>query len=57
MTVIDRSDWYLELDGRPESDQFDLVSVVLHEISHGLGIVDSSNGRRRKRPVRIAIPQ
>ena len=41
MTVIDRSDWYLELDGRPESDQFDLVSVVLHEISHGLGIVDS----------------
>ena len=41
MTVIDRSDWYLGLDGRPESDQFDLVSVVLHEISHGLGIVAS----------------
>lgn len=41
MTVIDRTDWYLGLDGRPESDQFDLVSVVLHEISHGLGIVDS----------------
>lgn len=41
MTVIERSDWYLELDGRPESDQFDLVSVVLHEITHGLGIVDS----------------
>ena len=41
MTVIDRSDWYLGLDGRPETDQFDLVSVVLHEISHGLGIVDS----------------
>ena len=39
MTVIDRSDWYMGLDGRPESDQFDLVSVVLHEISHGLGIV------------------
>ncbi len=41
MTVIDRSNWYLGLDGRPESDQFDLVSVVLHEISHGLGIVAS----------------
>ena len=41
MTVIDRTDWYLGLDGHPESDQFDLVSVVLHEISHGLGIVDS----------------
>ncbi len=51
MTVIDRSDWYLGLDGQPESDQFDLVSVVLHEISHGLGIVasfdldDDGNGR------------
>ncbi len=41
MTVIDRSDWYLGQDGRPESNRFDLVSVVLHEISHGLGIVDS----------------
>ena len=41
MTVIERSDWYMGLDGRPESNQFDLVSVVLHEISHGLGIVDS----------------
>ena len=41
MTVIDRTDWYLGLNGRPESDQFDLVSVVLHEISHGLGIVHS----------------
>ncbi len=41
MTVIERNDWYMGLDGRPESNQFDLVSVVLHEISHGLGIVDS----------------
>ena len=40
-TVIDRGDWYFGLDGHPESDQFDLVSVVLHEISHGLGILDS----------------
>lgn len=41
ISVIDRSDWYMGLDGRPESGRFDLVSVVLHEISHGLGIVDS----------------
>ena len=41
LTVIDRSDWYLGLDGRPASGRFDLVSVVLHEISHGLGIVHS----------------
>ena len=51
ITVIDRTDWYLGLDGRPGSDRFDLVSVVLHEMSHGLGIIDSfeldddANGR------------
>ena len=39
--VIDKGNWYFGLDGRPESNQFDFVSVVLHEIAHGLGIVDS----------------
>ena len=34
-------DWYFELDGRPGEDQFDFVSVVLHEIGHGLGFFDS----------------
>ena len=41
LTVIDRRDWYWGLDGRPDSGQFDLVSVVLHEISHGLGFFGS----------------
>lgn len=41
VTVIDKGNWYFGLDGRPERNQFDFVSVVLHEIAHGLGIVDS----------------
>ncbi|UII22804.1 T9SS type A sorting domain-containing protein [Fulvivirga ligni] len=35
--------WYLGTDGNPGSGQYDLVSVVLHEIGHGLGFVDSFN--------------
>ena len=31
------TDWYLGLDGNPPFAQYDLVSVVLHEIGHGLG--------------------
>jgi hypothetical protein len=29
--------WYLGTDGKPGAGQFDLVSVVLHELGHGLG--------------------
>lgn len=35
------ANWYLGTDGNPGSSQYDLVSVVLHEIGHGLGFVDS----------------
>ena len=34
-------DWYFGLDGRPGNDQIDFVSVVLHELAHGLGFFDS----------------
>lgn len=29
--------WSFELDGTPQSNRFDMVSVVLHEIAHGFG--------------------
>ncbi|WP_420317989.1 T9SS type A sorting domain-containing protein [Ekhidna sp.] len=34
-------DWYFGTDANPPSDQYDMVSVVLHEIGHGLGFSSS----------------
>ncbi|MCA9422141.1 MAG: hypothetical protein KC592_14050 [Nitrospira sp.] len=31
------TNWYFGLDGNPPAGQFDFVTVVLHEIIHGLG--------------------
>ncbi len=36
-------DWYLGTDGNTPFEQYDLVSVVLHEIGHGLGFTSSKN--------------
>jgi hypothetical protein len=36
-----RSDWYFGLDGNPPPGQFDFVTIVLHELGHGLGFVGS----------------
>ena len=44
--------WYYGLDGNAPADQIDLVSVVLHEIGHGLGfatIVDLASGQEGSR--------
>ena len=41
VTMSDSEDWYYGLDGNPGENQFDFVSVVLHELGHGLGIIDS----------------
>lgn len=35
--------WYFGLDGNPPGDQFDFVSVVLHELGHGLGFHGSAS--------------
>lgn len=35
------ANWYLATSGLPSAGQHDLVSVVLHELGHGLGFVDS----------------
>lgn len=35
--------WYLGTDGNPAANQYDFVSVFLHEIGHGLGILSLAN--------------
>jgi hypothetical protein len=39
-TVLGATDWYYGVDGSPGGD-IDFVSVVLHEIGHGLGFFDT----------------
>lgn len=36
------ADWYYGLNGNPPSDKFDFVTVVLHELGHGLGFAGSA---------------
>jgi hypothetical protein len=40
-TFNSNANWYLATDGKPTSGKMDLSTVVLHEICHGLGFVDS----------------
>ena len=40
-TFSSSANWYFGLDGNPPINRQDFVSVVLHEIGHGLGIFDS----------------
>jgi hypothetical protein len=36
--------WYYGTDGKPSTNTYDLQSVVLHELGHGLGLVGSLEG-------------
>jgi hypothetical protein len=36
-------DWYLGIDGNTPRLKYDLVTIVLHEVCHGLGFFDSMN--------------
>lgn len=35
--------WYTETDGNPLRTQYDLITIVIHELIHGLGFFDSFN--------------
>ena len=37
------TDWYFGLDANPPPGRFDFVTVVLHELGHGLGFFGSAN--------------
>lgn len=37
-----RSDWYFGIDGNCPNDKYDFVTVVLHELCHGLGFSGSA---------------
>jgi hypothetical protein len=37
-----RNDWYFGTDGNTPSNQIDLVTVILHELGHGLGMLGFS---------------
>lgn len=37
------TNFYLGLDGRPGTNEYDFVTVALHEVGHGLGILDIIN--------------
>jgi len=40
----DWSQWYYGLDANPGSSQIDMVTVLLHEIGHGIGFIGSMFG-------------
>ena len=46
---MENSGWYYGLDGSPPQGKFDLVSVILHELGHGLGflsLADLTTGQK-----------
>ncbi len=42
MTLDSSTNWYFGTAGNPSNSQIDLVSVVLHELSHGMGFAGSA---------------
>ncbi len=50
------NNWYLGLDGASASGRFDLVTVVLHELGHGLGFVGGITGNLDTRQAVVQLP-
>ena len=43
LTINSSINWYFGTDGQTPEQKYDLVTVILHEICHGLGFFDSMN--------------
>jgi hypothetical protein len=41
LVINSKAKWYLRTDGNTPISQYDLVTVVIHELCHGLGFYDS----------------
>jgi hypothetical protein len=42
LSINSTPNWYYGIDGRPTPNTYDLVSVVLHEVAHGLGFMSNA---------------
>lgn len=42
LNINSNAEWYLGIDGKPTFGDYDLASVVLHEIAHGLGFMSNA---------------
>lgn len=42
VNINSETDWYFGLDGNTPFNRIDLVSVILHELAHGLGFLSSA---------------
>jgi len=52
-TCLPGTSWYYGLDANEAANQFDLVAVVLHELTHGLGFSQFGNVSTGARPLDI----
>jgi len=43
MTLDSSTNWYFGTNGNPANSQIDLITVVLHEISHGMGFAGTAS--------------
>ena len=50
------NNWYLGLDGTALTGRFDLVTVVMHELGHGLGFVGGIRGTLETRTAAVGLP-
>ena len=56
MTINSKVSWYTGTDGNTPVTMYDLVTVVLHELIHGIGFVDSFNTENSKGYLIYSIP-
>ena len=52
----DFNDWYFGTDGNTPAGLFDLVTVIMHEIGHGLGFAGSMSGNVSSRTATWGYP-